>query len=217
MELQSVIVERSSEQESRWLEHTRVGMRLDIELLDHRRSRFQSELVGYRLGRFLIVRFDEQVLPAKLSVNGLVAVCRFLVEDSVGECYAFKAQILSLVRLPDKLLFLSFPDEIQRRPLRAIKRQRIEIPASIQLHSDKALAARAYGGAVTDISQSGCRFRFDEGHQGRKVALLPVLVNLLGQEPGLRRQIPGLVRNSKLEEERLYVGIQFEQVQLDFA
>ncbi|NMH65632.1 PilZ domain-containing protein [Shewanella salipaludis] len=217
--MSNVIVENSLNSfapQSQWLEHVWIGMRLDVQLLDHHNSRFHSELIGYRLGRFILVRFDEQALPPKLSLNGLVAVCRFLVEDSVGECYAFKSHILNAVRLPDKLLFLSFPTEIHRRPLRTTRRVSISIPASIQLRTGHDQVGKAYDGLITDISQVGCRFRFAPNHKGHKVNLLPVQINLHGQEGLPPRQLQGSVRNSKMEDTGLCVGIKFDEVQPDF-
>ncbi|MBN7827944.1 flagellar brake domain-containing protein, partial [Bowmanella dokdonensis] len=117
------------------LSHVHNGTRIDIQLLDQYDSRFQSELIGYRFGRYLIIRFDEFVIPQSMNCTGLIAVCRFLIEDSLGECFAFKSEIVNTLRRPDKLLFMAFPREIHRRPLRATKRQSLKIPASISLRS----------------------------------------------------------------------------------
>nr|WP_241264047.1 PilZ domain-containing protein [Bowmanella dokdonensis] len=179
-------------------------------MLDRQESRFHSELIGYRFGRYLVIRFDDTVLTN--SANGLVAICRFLVEQQLGECFAFKSEIISTVWRPDKILYLAFPEEIHRRALRAKKRLTLEIPASIQLNSEKG-RGKPFDGLLIDVSPGGCRFQFEESHTGRKVNLLPILVSIHCQQRGLDMQVAGMVRNSRMQDGHLTIGIQFSEAQ----
>ncbi|GGO74735.1 PilZ domain-containing protein [Bowmanella pacifica] len=212
--MQNVIIQACSEQDKEWLSHVHNGTRIDIQLLDQYDSRFQSELIGYRFGRYLIIRFDEFVIPQSMNCTGLIAVCRFLIEDSLGECFAFKSEIVNTLRRPDKLLFMAFPREIHRRPLRATKRQSLKIPASISLRSTQGVSP-SFDGALIDLSAKGCRFQFDASHTGRKVNLLPILIRIDWPERGIQKEVSGMVRNSKMQDGFLTIGVQFDEVQPD--
>lgn len=138
----------------------------------------------------------------------------FLVEDSVGECFAFKSELLQLTRFPDKLAVISFPAAIQRRALRNERRNSIFIPASVRLNLEVVQTARSFQGHVIDVSSGGCRFLFDPSHQGSKVNLAPVILHIKCNKNGIDQQIQGEVRNSRLEERGLSIGIQFNLPQL---
>ncbi len=197
-----------------WLSHVKIGQRFDLELLDQRKSRCSCELVGYKAGKYVLFRIDDDMLPERFFINGLTVVCRFLVEDSVGECFAFKSELLQLMRFPDKLVVVSFPALIQRRALRNEKRNSIFIPASVRLDLEVVQHARTFQGHLIDVSSRGCRFLFDPSHQGSKVNLAPVVLHITCEKVGINQQIQGEVRNSRLEERGLSIGIQFHLPQL---
>lgn len=202
----------SSEQHDNreWLSHVKIGQRFDLELLDQRKSRCSCELVGYKAGKYVLFRLDDDSLPDRFFINGLMVVCRFLVEDSVGECFAFKSELLQLMRFPEKLVVISFPAEIQRRALRTQRRNSIFIPASVRLNLEVVQHARSFRGHVIDVSSGGCRFLFDPSHQGSKVNLAPIILHIECEKTGIDQHIQGEVRNSRLEERGLSIGIQFD-------
>jgi c-di-GMP-binding flagellar brake protein YcgR len=118
------------------------------------------------------------------------------------------------MRFPDKLVVVSFPSEIQRRALRNERRNSIFIPASVRLNLDVVHNARSFKGHLIDLSSGGCRFLFDPSHQGGKVNLAPIILHIQCEKSGIDQQIQGEVRNSKLEERGLSIGIQFLHSQL---
>ncbi|MBU1618950.1 MAG: flagellar brake protein [Gammaproteobacteria bacterium] len=197
-----------------WLSHVKIGQRFDVELLDQRKSRCSCELVGYKAGKYVLFRLDDDSLPDRVFINGLAVVCRFLVEDSVGECFAFKSELLQLMRFPDKLVVISFPTVIQRRALRTERRNSIFIPASVRLNLEVVQHARSFSGHLVDVSSGGCRFLFEPSHQGSKVNLAPVVLHIQCEKIGIDQQIQGEVRNSRLDERGLSIGIQFRQSHL---
>lgn len=197
-----------------WLSHVKIGQRFDLELLDQRKSRCGGELIGYKAGKYVLFRIDDDVLPDRFFINGLAVVSRFLVEDSVGECFAFKSELLQLMRFPDKLVVISFPQEIQRRALRNERRNSLFIPASVRLNLEVVHKSRSFQGHLIDVSSGGCRFLFDASHQGSKVNLAPVILHIQCDKSGIDQQIKGEVRNSRMEERGLSIGIQFNLPQL---
>lgn len=210
-----VAVNTEQHDNKEWLSHVRIGQRFDVELLDQRKSRCNCELVGYKAGKYVLCRVDDDTLPDRFFINGLAVVCRFLVEDSVGECFAFKSELLQLMRFPDKLLVISFPAVIQRRALRNERRSSIFIPASVRLNLEVVQKSRSFAGHVIDVSSGGCRFLFDASHQGGKVNLAPVILHIQCERLGIDQQIQGEVRSSRVEERGgLSIGIQFNLPQL---
>ena len=67
---------------------------------------------------------------------------------------------------------------------------------------------------MIDVSSGGCRFLFDPSHQGSKVNLAPIVLHIQCDKVGIDQQIQGEVRNSRLEERGLSIGIQFNLPQL---
>jgi c-di-GMP-binding flagellar brake protein YcgR len=197
-----------------WLSHVKIGQRFDVELLDQRKSRCSCELVGYKAGKYVLFRLDDDSLPDRFFINGLAVVCRFLVEDSVDECFAFKSELLQLMRFPDKLVVISFPAVIQCRALRTERRNSIFIPASVRLNLEVKQHARSFRGHLIDVSSGGCRFLFEPSHQGSKVNLAAVVLHIQCEKIGIDQQIQGEVRNSRVEERGLSIGIQFHVPQL---
>lgn len=209
-----VVVSSGQSDNKEWLSHVKIGQRFDLELLDQRKSRCSCELVGYKAGKYVLFRVDDDTLPDRFFINGLAVVCRFLVEDSVGECFAFKSELLQLTRFPDKLAVISFPSAIQRRALRNERRSSIFIPATVRLNLEVVHNSRSFNGHLIDVSSGGCRFLFDPSHQGGKVNLAPVILHIQCEKTGIDQKIPGEVRNSRLEERGLSIGIQFNVPQL---
>jgi len=196
-----------------WLSHIKLGQRFDIQLLDQFKTRFSSELIGYKGGRYLLLRPDDSV-PERFLQPGLVVVCRFILEDAFGECLAFKSELLQLIRMPDKLMAIAFPLDVQRRALRSEKRNSIYLPAMVKVNLDVLHKARQFSGYLIDVSISGCRFLFAAEHNTSKVNLAPVLLNVACKPSGEALSISGEVKNSKLDERGLSIGIQFNEPQL---
>lgn len=73
---------------------------------------------------------------------------------------------------------------------------------------------RSFQGHLIDVSSGGCRFLFDPSHQGNKVKLAPVVLHIHCEKMGIDQKIQGEVRNSRLEERGLSIGIQFNLPQL---
>ncbi|MCC5855227.1 MAG: PilZ domain-containing protein [Idiomarina sp.] len=190
-----------------WFKKIDIGTRVSLQFLDQRDTRIRAELLGFRIGHYILIRYeDSNTLPVNLT--GYVAIVRFLIEDMVGECLAFKSEIIQSINRPDRILYCSFPEEIHRRSLRHQKRQITRIPATIRVKSNNG-KKQAYEGFVVDISAGGCRFIFKSQDKSRSVKQLPVIITLAGQD-----QILGMVRSARNESEGISIGIQFDEPQV---
>ncbi|CUS47600.1 MAG: PilZ domain [Idiomarinaceae bacterium HL-53] len=207
----AVITQEELKSSQHWFRKIDVGTRMFLQFLDQRQTRTRAELLGFRVGHYIIVRYEEQeTLPTYLS--GYVAVVRFLVEDLVGECLAFKANVIHCTRSPDKIIYFAFPDEIYHRPLRNQQRAATKIPASLRVNTSVDSNTKSYEGYIADISEGGCRFIFSEDDsKNKQVKKLPVVINIGNGQ----RIIPGEVRSARTEGTLLSVGIKFNETQND--
>ncbi len=202
---------------SDWLGHIKIGQRFDLELLSQRKIRCVCELLGYRAGKYVLFRLDEDVVPDALLVAGLPLICRFLVEDALGECFAFRSELLHINRFPDKLVFISFPQTVQRRALRNEKRSSIYLTASLQLYLVKTSKPVVVSGQIIDISKSGCRFLFSTQYKPEQIRLAAVMVQLDDVPAGLPTMLGGTIRNARIDEYGLTAGIQFDTPQVELV
>lgn len=190
-----------------WFKKIDIGTRVSLQFLDQRDTRIRAELLGFRIGHYILIRYEDcNTLPVNLT--GYVAIVRFLIEDMVGECLAFKSEIIQSINRPDRILYCSFPQEIHHRPLRHQQRKMARIPATIRVKSDSG-HKHEYEGFVVDISAGGCRFVFKAQDENRSVKQLPVVVTLAGQD-----HVLGMVRSARNESEGISIGIQFDEPQI---
>ncbi len=200
-----------------WLGYIKIGQRFDLEFLSQRKIRCVCELLGYRPGKYVLFRLEDDSIPDTLLIAGLPLVCRFLIEDALGECFAFRSELLHLIRFPDKLIFISFPQTVQRRALRNEKRSSIYLDASLQLYLVKASKPIIVPGQIIDISKNGCRFLFSTLFKPEQIRLAAVLVQLSEAPEGLAKILSGTIRNARTDEYGLTAGIQFETPQLELV
>ncbi|AWL13129.1 hypothetical protein HMF8227_02677 [Saliniradius amylolyticus] len=192
-----------------WKEHIKPGHKFDIQLLDHSRTRFFSSLVGHHSGEFMVFQFDSSLLPSSVALTGMVVIGRFMIEGEVGACYAFKSEVTHTLKYPYSTFFIGFPDEIQHRPIRETKRRTTDMPAQITVRKKHSRSSPLIQGRISDISEGGCRFIFEEPTSSKTVKHLPIQVVFEHQaEPC---SVDGIIRNSKRTEDGLLsVGIEFE-------
>lgn len=197
-----------------WLNHIKIGQRFDLEFLSQRKYRSICELLGYKAGKYVLFRMDDEAIPDALLVAGLPLVCRFLVEDALGECFAFRSELLHIIRFPDKVILINFPQTVQRRALRNEKRNSTFIKAKLQLYFHKATKAEVVPGKIIDISKNGCRFLFSTQYKPEQIRLAEVIIQLNDPNTGINKIISGTIRNARIDEYGLTAGIQFAAQQV---
>lgn len=197
-----------------WLNHIKIGQRFDLEFLSQLKYRSICELLGYKAGKYVLFRMEDDALPDALLVAGLPLVCRFLVEDALGECFAFRSELLHIIRFPDKVILINFPQTVQRRALRNEKRNSTFVPARLQLYFSKAIKSVVEPGQIIDISKNGCRFLFNTQYKPEHIRLAEVLIQLTDPTTGMNKVLSGTIRNARIDEYGLTAGIQFAAEQL---
>lgn len=179
-----------------------------IQLVDPaNKVRMKSSLIGWDVGKCLMlaqpVRGNDAVqLPKGLSVIG-----RGLYE---GEVWGFRARVLFQAFQPFRVLFVTYPDEIEQLSLRKSTRIRtkMEVILTVRKHDFEELRkdANAPRAIIRNISMDGCSvscpFRIEVD--------MPVFIS--GELPNGKSMdnIMGFVRNALRDHNQNIYGVQFE-------
>jgi c-di-GMP-binding flagellar brake protein YcgR len=138
---------------------------------------YGSTLVGMERNRYLICTAPP--LPSLWAVlnewNQIIV--RYVVQGTV---YGFKCSLLGVTEKPERLVFLSYPENIEVVNLRQHERVSCLIPGEMKLEE------KTFRGALVDLSMGGCRFVFSSNDDGDKQAIR------LKKEAYLSCQMPGL-------------------------
>jgi c-di-GMP-binding flagellar brake protein YcgR len=188
------------------------GKILDIQINHPVTIRQKAMLVGYELGKYLILKYPKVVRSSDYKdvlVEGNVIIVRYLLEGSAGKCYAFRSTIKHIIQFPEKLIFIAYPETLENRELRRQRRQVTHIPASISLlGKDGNVTESKIKGIISDINAKGCGFSFKVDNDKVRENTREVIVSIHNPISGEER-IPAKVCNSRNHNGRVSVGIQF--------
>lgn len=204
------VMSESSNQQNALFFELQPGKNLDLQINHPVPLRLKLALVGYELGRYIILKYPKGSMSEYRDVltEGNVLIVRYLMEGNKGECYAFRSTIRSINQYPEKLLFIEYPKKIENRQLRLQQRTSIHLPAVIMLEEPTDSESAEISGVISDISAKGCGFNFKTTSEKTKVNKRDIFVSLqngLGEEI----KIPARVCNSRNEKGKVSVGIQF--------
>lgn len=189
------------------------GHSVDIQIDFPVKFRTKAMLVGYELGKYIILKHPAPQQMKNYSdvfVEGNGVVVRYLLEGQQGECYAFKSTIRNMTKIPEKFIFLSYPQKIENRQLRTHQRYVTHLPASIQAKGDNESShGTQLKGIISDISSKGCGFVFKTDNPKVKVSQKDISVTIRNTN-NEDIFIPAKVCNSRFENGMVNVGIQFE-------
>lgn len=145
--------------------------------MTHRPVNFHLILVGQHYPDYLILELPhiyrwQDVLPELRRTDRLL----MRTISAQGEVIAGYVNLIHATQFPDKLLFVSYPEHLESKPLRKQPRMQIDLRAQIQLNEPDA---QLINGAVVDMSVQGFGFDF--------CGLLPCFEGqLIGQTVNLR-------------------------------
>jgi len=192
------------------------GKVVDIQFNNPTTVRLKAKLVGFEVGSYIILKHPDPVgdnSHRDVITEGNVAIVRYILEGDKGECCAFKATIKHVSQFPERFIFLQYPQEIQNRNLRLHQRVSVHIPAEITMKCENAAQpGMLINGIVADISQRGCGFIFRAQNLTVNVKKRDIFIVIKSGE-GEPMRIPARVCNSRNEEGKVSVGIQFVDAQ----
>ena len=127
---------------------------------------------------------------------------RFLASGSV---YGFSSRVVHITHNPVPILFIAYPQSVERMNLRKEERYSVMIPVQLKIAASQTMNEQP--GTVVDLSTSGCRlispFFCDSGEE--------LLVNFILQEDSHPVRLNGTVRNFKsLNGSGYELGISFQ-------
>lgn len=187
---------------------TRMALNLGMQKGDD--GKVAAELVGMVHFEYIILRLPWVPGLRTRLVAGATVTVRFV---SNGELCGFQAEIITHIPKPSLLLFLQYPEVIEKLALRQHKRLQCALP--VQMHSRRGDAA----GVIADLSQGGCRVAFDvRGLQGLRqtVADDVIVLRIPLNSDGVPSAVTCTVRSVELDVSRMQLGLSFTEADKDF-
>ena len=191
-----------------------LGTQLQIEI-EGIAFRFKSELIGMESGGYLILKIP--LIPDEAPVGnikhklfpGMQIVVRYLHKGTV---FGFRSQLIDAIFSPQRLLFLKYPQIVERYDLRSDKRVDCILPAILILDDLEI------GGTILDINKKGCRYLSKEVRDLKSLsAQIDEDATLRCLFPGIEgeRIISGNVKNIQQDRQGVSLGIQFREMPAD--
>jgi c-di-GMP-binding flagellar brake protein YcgR len=167
-------------------------------------ARLKSALIGVERGEFLIVRTPQAIGTELLLSRGDPIKVIFMHN---GTIYGFLSKYINDVRLPSPLLFISYPESMERHEMRKNLRVDCFIPATI--HIDDKMVCR---GVISDLNTGGCRINMNLEGGEQSAYLKPttrvvIASEMLGIKPD--RGILSIVKNLQHDAKIIRVGVEF--------
>lgn len=172
-------------------------------------KRVRTRYVGMEEGQGLFFSVPTSAKWAStrdLLLPGNTIVIRHVLEGDSGTIVAFKVKVLRLLHNPLSVLITSFPESLQSRGLRAVKRgyPGIGVQATVEGHDP-------VNAIITDASVSGCRVAVKQQvmpeFDGNKILTLDY------QLENKTLSINASVKNVTYENDYVYIGLQFDEKQ----
>ncbi|MCL2103064.1 MAG: flagellar brake protein [Syntrophorhabdaceae bacterium] len=189
-----------------------IGTRMIVSLNDLHGAdeRIVADLVGMVHFEYLILRMPWVPGIRTRLVDGISATVRLV---SQGELCGFQSPILTHVANPSLLLFLEYPETIEKLVLRRDKRVQCVLPALLNSRHGDA------NGIIVDLSRSGCRIAVDtqDCTEFRQTVLEDTLTLRAPLNPdGAPVSVTCTVRNVSSDANRMQLGLSFTDAGKDF-
>lgn len=189
------------------------GKLLDIQINFPVTVRKKLTLVGYELGKYLVLKWPKSAHKNDYNdvlVEGNGMIVRYLLEGSAGKCYAFRTKITSIIQYPERLVFVDYPETLENRELRNQQRKETHIPAAISMGSEltEKTKSQKIKGIIYDINTKGCGFSFKANNDKVKVNNKDIVVWFNGED-NIVKKLSAKVCNSRNDNGKVNVGIQF--------
>lgn len=165
-------------------------------------QKFEGQLVGLGPFSYLIVQVRlPQDVVSRLSLNPNLVVQHL----AAGSVYGFRSVVMNRVTTPAPLLFLAFPDSVERVVLRRNERVSVSIPGSLHGHYGENEVM------LTDLAHSGCQITAAIGLRTPLREAKPGEELLLRCDLGRGQELITPVRLRRTEEAKglLTLGCQF--------
>lgn len=203
----------SSSQPQLKLTYLRPGDMIDVEFSAATKVRTKLQLVGFDTGNYLLLKQPNPRTDgsyADVLFEGNPVIVRLVLEGETGECIAFKTNIRAVSNIPFRLLYLSYPKQVENRALRAQKRVSTHIPVDVTADNSQASTKKKLAsGVIVDISSAGCRILFKAQSQSGNVTHMNIKINIGSGSQKDLLTLSGQIMNQRKERGMISVGVRF--------
>lgn len=172
-------------------------------------AKIKCPLVGMQPGEFLILRPPKSYAYKLFHVGKAPkAVVRYIFN---GHIFGFETAMLGAILDPLGLIFLAYPKQVIEHNLRAAPRLECHLPAKVTLNDTE------FGGAIQDISPTGCRLSIKTALLQAAAAGGPALEMSLRIDLQLPDQadtlaLYGKIKNIDQDAVRVALGVAFVDI-----
>lgn len=140
--------------------HLKIGSRIQLQVQgkDYKPYNCEARLLGFKPNGSVLVTIAEKP-PQVTLMEGLDASARLAVPAGLVD---FKTSVEQLCESPYKYLHLSYPDEIQLKPLRSEARFKFTAPFSLAAETSLGMKLDSMAGQFLDISLNGARVALEK-------------------------------------------------------
>jgi PilZ domain. len=189
-----------------------IGTRMAISIgaSNAEESRVAADLVGMVHFEYLIARLPWVPGLRTRLVGGTAVTVRFV---SKGDLCGFQVPIVTHIAKPSLLLFIEYPEIIEKLALRQHKRLQCALP--VQIHSRRGDGQ----GIVADLSQGGCRVAVDiRGTQELRQTVVGdmLVMHLPLNSKGVPTSVSCTVRSVDLDPTKMTLGLAFTEADDEF-
>ncbi len=174
------------------------------------KDNLQTVFIGLDKPRYLIVKAPpskglfEHIYPEK------PVTVRYANQGTV---FGFHSMVLSTLSKPAKLVFLVYPARVETVNLRRNERVDTHIPASFKLKET------SLDSLIVNLSLGGCKILIKGSETSYSSLSKDVQAELAFALPGSQDQVQtGIrIRNLSLDDEKIFLGCQFESLSSEHA
>lgn len=166
---------------------------------------FTGTFIGLKEHNYLIFELSTKATEDLVTrnINGSEIVLRGVTNTDEGHVIAFRSRILGVKMMGSSwLIFLSYPNKFETKPIRATKRYKVNIGAMVEI------CGQEYKAQLLDISVAGCGLLIKERiivKPGEEVNVVPDLKNIPKPYP------KAYVVNSRVQSDSTIVGVELVQ------
>lgn len=170
---------------------------------------YNSTLIGMEIDKYLIIKAPAALtgLAKQKLFRGSKILIRYLYK---GSAFGFQSELMEDLYTPLKLLFVGYPEIIERHNLRSGERIDCVLPITIKTHNDER------NGIILDINKLGCRCVAKKEEDDKELSSIDIdgRITLICQFPQIsgRHEISGIVRNIRRDRKQMTLGIIFNDV-----
>lgn len=179
------------------------GLRLKLVALSQVKSRLVTHVVGYKANKYIVAEYPLVSGSFARMEEGLGWAANFVHE---GIIFGFTTYILGSIKHPIPLIFLSYPDSVERIELRQTQRYPVQIKAVYSFETPSPESDhRPNQATVRDISEGGCLLASPVSHPMETVLNLDLDLPAQGTIKGVAAE----VKSCREEAGEYLLGLSF--------